>query len=129
MDRDRRRVQGQRQGPHRAGSVGHDHGRARQALQDGEERVNRMARPQLYVAAALLATLAAAPAGAADYAGPLVDAHSHVPNATAIDAYVAAMKRHNVTKVILLGVGGAQKDDAAWIAAAVKKYPDRVVAG
>jgi predicted TIM-barrel fold metal-dependent hydrolase len=83
----------------------------------------------LYVAAALAATLTAASAWAADYAGPLIDAHSHVPNATAIDAYVAAMKRHNVSKVILLGVGGVQKDDAAWIAAAVKKYPDRVVAG
>jgi predicted TIM-barrel fold metal-dependent hydrolase len=34
-----------------------------------------------------------------------------------------------VVKVVLLGVGGVQKDDAAWIAAAVKKYPDRVVAG
>ena len=91
--------------------------------------MRHLARPRLYVAAALLAMLAAAPARAADYAGLLVDAHSHVPNATAIDAYVAAMKRHNVTRVILLGVGGAQKDDAAWIAAAVKKYPDRVVAG
>ena len=66
---------------------------------------------------------------AADYTGPLVDAHSHVPNATAIDAYVAAMKRHNVKKVVLLGVGGVQKQDAAWLAAAAKKYPDRVVAG
>jgi predicted TIM-barrel fold metal-dependent hydrolase len=83
----------------------------------------------LYVAAALLATLAAAPALAADYAGPLVDAHSHVPNAAAIDAYVAAMKRHNVGKVILLGVGGVQKDDAAWIAAAARKYPGQVVPG
>lgn len=91
--------------------------------------MTRAARSRLYVAAALLATLAAAPARAADYAGPLVDAHSHVPNATAVDAYVAAMKRHNVTRVILLGVGGVQKDDAAWIAAAAKKYPDRVVAG
>ena len=91
--------------------------------------MTRTARPRLYVAVALLATLAAAPAWAADYAGPLVDAHSHVPNATAIDAYVAAMKRHNVTKVLLLGVGGVQKDDAAWIAAAMKKHPDRVVAG
>ena len=87
------------------------------------------ARSRLYVALALVATLAAAPARAADYAGPLVDAHSHVPNAAAIDAYVAAMKRHNVTKVILLGVGGVQKDDAAWIAAAVKKHPGQVVAG
>jgi predicted TIM-barrel fold metal-dependent hydrolase len=77
----------------------------------------------------LVALGAAGPARAADYAGPLIDAHAHVPNATAIDAYVAAMKRHNVVKVVLLGVGGVQKDDAAWIAAAVKKYPDRVVAG
>jgi predicted TIM-barrel fold metal-dependent hydrolase len=52
-----------------------------------------------------------------------------VPNATAIDAYVAAMKRHNVVKVVLLGVGGLQKDDTAWLTAASKKYPDRVVAG
>jgi predicted TIM-barrel fold metal-dependent hydrolase len=67
------------------------------------------------------------PALAADYTGRLVDAHSHVPNATAIDAYVAAMKRHDVSKVLLLGVGGVQKDDVAWIAAAAKKHPDRVV--
>ena len=87
------------------------------------------ARSGLYVAAVMLATLAGAPALAADYAGPLVDAHSHVPNATAIDAYVAAMKRHNVSKVILLGVGGVQKDDAAWIAAAAKKYPGQVIPG
>jgi len=66
-------------------------------------------------------------AAAADYAGPIIDAHSHVPNATAIDAYVTAMKRHNVTKVVLLGVGGVQKDDVAWIAAAAKKYPGVVV--
>jgi predicted TIM-barrel fold metal-dependent hydrolase len=79
---------------------------------------------------ALLAALAAAgPARAADYTGPIIDAHSHVPNGTAIDAYVAAMKRHNVVKVVLLGVGGVQKDDAAWIAAAAKKYPDLVVMG
>jgi predicted TIM-barrel fold metal-dependent hydrolase len=71
----------------------------------------------------------AAPATAADYTGPLIDAHSHVANATAIDAYVAAMKRHNVKKVVLLGVGGVQKQDPAWLAAAAKKYPDRVVAG
>ena len=66
---------------------------------------------------------------AADYQGPIVDAHSHVPNATAIDAYVAAMKKHNVTRVVLLGVGGVQKDDAAWIAAAAKKYPGVVIPG
>ena len=73
--------------------------------------------------------LAAAPAGSAEYGGPLIDAHSHVPNATTIDAYVAAMKRHNVLKVVLLGVGGLQKEDTAWLTAASKKYPDRVVAG
>jgi predicted TIM-barrel fold metal-dependent hydrolase len=78
----------------------------------------------------LLAVLAlATPARAADYAGPLVDAHGHVPNATAIDAYAAAMKRHNVVAVVLLGVGGVQKDDAAWIAAAARKHPGRVVIG
>jgi predicted TIM-barrel fold metal-dependent hydrolase len=52
-----------------------------------------------------------------------------VPSATAIDAYVAAMKRHNVAKVVLLGVGGVQKDDVAWLAAAARKHPDRVVIG
>jgi predicted TIM-barrel fold metal-dependent hydrolase len=76
---------------------------------------------------ALLTT--AAPAAAAEYTGPIIDAHSHVPNATAIDTYVAAMKRHNVVKVVLLGVGAVQKDDAAWIAAAVAKYPALVVPG
>jgi len=65
----------------------------------------------------------------AEYAGPLIDAHSHLSNAGAIDAYVEAMKRHNVTRVVLLGVGGVQKDDAEWIAAAARKYPDRVIAG
>jgi predicted TIM-barrel fold metal-dependent hydrolase len=80
--------------------------------------------------AVLFAALAAAgPARAADYTGPLVDAHSHLPNAAAIDAYAAAMKRHKVTKVVLLGVGGVQKDDAAWLAAAAKKYPDLVAVG
>lgn len=89
------------------------------ALFDGSRRASAIA------AFAALSCLAAA-ASAADYAGPLVDAHSHVPGATAIDAYVDAMKRHDVRRVILLGVGGAQKDDAAWIAAAARKYPDRV---
>ncbi len=81
--------------------------------------------------AALLVSLwlAGAPAWSGDYGGPLIDAHSHLPNATAIDAYVAAMKRHNVLKVVLLGVGGLQKEDTAWLTAASKKYPDRVVAG
>jgi predicted TIM-barrel fold metal-dependent hydrolase len=72
--------------------------------------------------------LAAAPvAGAADYTGPLIDAHSHVPNGRAIDAYAAAAKRNNVSKVVLLGVGGVQKDDAAWITAAAQKHPELVI--
>jgi predicted TIM-barrel fold metal-dependent hydrolase len=70
-----------------------------------------------------------APSWAADYNGPLIDAHSHLPNSTAIDAYVAAMKRHNVLKVVLLGAGGLQKDDTAWLTAASRKYPERVIAG
>ena len=69
------------------------------------------------------------PAGAAEYTGPLIDAHSHLSSATAVDAYVAAMKRHDIRRVILLGVGGVQKDDPAWIAAAARKYPDRVTPG
>jgi predicted TIM-barrel fold metal-dependent hydrolase len=72
---------------------------------------------------------ASVPVWGADYRGPLIDAHSHVSSAAAIDAYVTAMKRHNVLKVVLLGVGGLQKDDTAWLTAAAKKYPDRVVAG
>ena len=76
-----------------------------------------------------LVLLLVSPAVAAEYQGPIVDAHSHVPNAGAIDAYVAAMKKHNITRVVLLGVGGVQKDDAAWIAAAAKKYPALVVPG
>ncbi len=86
--------------------------------------------PRSAIRALLVAALVAAAAPAdAEYAGPIVDAHSHVPNATAVDAYVAAMKRHKIVKVVLLGVGGVQKDDAAWIAAAARKYPDLVVAG
>jgi predicted TIM-barrel fold metal-dependent hydrolase len=83
-----------------------------------------MTRVMLFLLLALAST-----ASAADYGGPLIDAHSHLPNSTAIDAYVAAMKRHNVTKVVLLGVGGLQKDDTIWLTAASKKYPDRVIAG
>src|SRR6185503_2354694 len=62
-------------------------------------------------------------------AGPIIDAHSHLSKPSQIDAYVEAMKRHQVTKVVLLGVGGVQKDDLAWIHAAIKKHPTRVVAG
>jgi predicted TIM-barrel fold metal-dependent hydrolase len=79
------------------------------------------------VAIGITILLVAMPAAAPDYSGPLIDAHSHVPDARAIDAYVAAMKRHNVSKVLLLGVGGVQKNDPALIAAAVKKYPDQVI--
>jgi predicted TIM-barrel fold metal-dependent hydrolase len=83
----------------------------------------------LLVALLLAALATAAPARAADYAGPLVDAHSHVPPGGVYDAYAEAMRRHNVIRVVLLGVGGVQKDDAAWIAAAARKFPDRVVLG
>src|SRR2546422_4293225 len=87
-------------------------------------------RASLFIGSLVLGMLlTAGPVWGADYGGPLIDAHSHLPNATAIDAYVAAMKRHNVVKVVLLGVGGLQKDDTAWLTAASKKYPDRVVAG
>jgi predicted TIM-barrel fold metal-dependent hydrolase len=77
----------------------------------------------------LAALFLCAPAQAAEYKGRIVDAHSHVSSATAIDAYVAAMKRHNVTNVVLLGVGAVQKDDEAWIAAAAKRYPGVVIPG
>lgn len=73
--------------------------------------------------------IAIAPAAAADYTGPLIDAHGHVPSATAIDAYAEAAQRHDVKKVALLGVGGVQKQDAEWIAAAARKYPSLVVPG
>lgn len=79
--------------------------------------------------AALVIFALAYQADAGEYTGPLIDAHSHVPNAVAIDAYVEAMKRHNVDKVVLLGVGGLQKDDATWLSAAARKYPDRVIPG
>ena len=66
--------------------------------------------------------------GAAEpYAGPLVDAHSHLPNLQVLDALIAAMDRHQVARVALLGVGGVQKDDAAWIETAARRFPDRVI--
>ena len=83
----------------------------------------------LALASLLVLALAASPADAGDYTGPIIDAHSHLPSATAVDGYVAAMKRHNITRVVLLGVGAVQKDDQAWIAAAAKKYPGIVVPG
>ena len=69
----------------------------------------------------------AAAAAQAPYQGPLIDAHSHLPNLQVLDAYVAAMKRHNVGKVLLLGVGGLQKQDVEWMTAAAKRHPDRVI--
>lgn len=63
------------------------------------------------------------------YQGPLIDAHSHLPNLRVLDAYVEAMKRNNVSKVLLLGVGGVQREDAEWIAAAAKRYPERILEG
>jgi predicted TIM-barrel fold metal-dependent hydrolase len=74
---------------------------------------------------AVLATVSTA----ADYRGPIIDAHSHLPNPTAIEAYVEAMKRHNFVKVVLLGAGGVQKHDRAWIAEAARKHPTRVIPG
>jgi predicted TIM-barrel fold metal-dependent hydrolase len=68
-------------------------------------------------------------AGEAPYRGPLIDAHSHLPNLQVLDTYVEAMKRHNVAKVVLLGVGGVQKQDVEWIAAAAKRHPDRILQG
>jgi len=79
--------------------------------------------------ALLLPCAAPSAAGQAPYGGPLIDAHSHLPNPQVLDAYVAAMKRHNVGKVVLLGVGGLQKQDVEWIAAGAKRYPDRIIQG
>lgn len=80
--------------------------------------------------ALLVAAVGALPApAAAEYTGPLIDAHSHLPGPKAIEAYAAAARRHNVSRVVLLGVGGVQKNDSAWIAAAARKYPDLVVVG
>lgn len=98
-------------------------------ISDGMGSSRNVGGPARLVLLALLAVSLATPARAADYAGRLIDAHGHLPNAQAIDAYVAAMKRHDIAKVVLLGVGGVQKEDASWIAAAVRKYPDRVIAG
>lgn len=80
---------------------------------------------------ALLASLAVLVPGAAaaQYRGPIIDAHSHLPNLQVLENYIQAMARHNVQKVLLLGVGGVQKQDAEWISAAAKKYPDKVLRG
>jgi len=80
-----------------------------------------MRRAAAIASAALLILTVCGPVAAVDYySGPLIDAHAHLPNATAIDAYVAAMRRHNVTRVLLLGVGGVQPDEQEWIDAALQ---------
>ena len=65
---------------------------------------------------------------AAPYTGPLIDAHSHLHAPEAIEPLVAAMDRHRIARVALLGVGGVQKDDRAWITRAAERHPDRVIA-
>lgn len=65
---------------------------------------------------------------AAPYAGPLIDAHSHLNGPEAIEPLVLAMDRHRIARVAILGVGGVQKDDPAWISRAAERHPDRVVA-
>jgi predicted TIM-barrel fold metal-dependent hydrolase len=66
---------------------------------------------------------------AGPYTGPLIDAHSHLPGPKVIDAFVDAMRENNVSRVIMLGVGGLQKEDPAWITAAARKYQRSVVPG
>lgn len=61
------------------------------------------------------------------YEGPMIDAHAHLPNGEAIDALIAAMKRHNISKVALLGVGAVQPQDLSWIGSAAKSYPEGVI--
>jgi predicted TIM-barrel fold metal-dependent hydrolase len=65
--------------------------------------------------------------GAAAYTGPLIDAHSHLPGPDAAQPLVAAMDRHGIGRVALLGVGGVQKEDATWIPDAARRFPDRVL--
>lgn len=79
---------------------------------------------------ALALGLLPAPAwgGGPAYTGPLIDAHSHLHGPEALEPLIAAMDRHAIGRVALLGVGGVQKDDAAWIARAAERYPDRVIA-
>jgi Tat protein secretion system quality control protein TatD with DNase activity len=66
-------------------------------------------------------------ARAEEYTGPIIDAHSHLSGPRVIDEYVEAMRQNNVIRVILLGLGGAQKQDPLWIGAAARKYPRSVV--
>jgi predicted TIM-barrel fold metal-dependent hydrolase len=62
------------------------------------------------------------------YAGPLIDAHSHLHGPDAIAPLVAAMDRNRIGRVALLGVGGVQKDDPVWIGRAAERHPERVIA-
>lgn len=64
---------------------------------------------------------------AQSYQGPLIDAHSHLPSLAALDPLLAAMARHGVERVALLGVGGVQKHDLEWIETAAKRHPERVL--
>jgi predicted TIM-barrel fold metal-dependent hydrolase len=89
--------------------------------------VRRRGLAWLCVLALLSPAGASVAAAAGPYTGPLIDAHSHLPNPGALSTLLAAMDRHGVTRVALLGVGGVQKDDLAWIEAAVKQHPDRVI--
>ncbi len=73
--------------------------------------------------------LTGSPRAQGGYTAPIVDIHSHLSGPKVIDAYVDAMRENNVTRVILLGLGGVQKDDAAWIGAAARKYMRSVVPG
>jgi predicted TIM-barrel fold metal-dependent hydrolase len=61
------------------------------------------------------------------YAGPLIDAHSHLYGPDAIEPLFAAMERHRIERVALLGVGGVQKDDRSWIGRAAERHRDRVI--
>lgn len=80
------------------------------------------------LASVLLAfALTSSVAAAEPYRGPVIDAHSHLPNPQALEPLLAAMDRHRITRVALLGVGGVQKDDLAWIEAAARKHPERVI--
>ncbi|MGH7264892.1 MAG: amidohydrolase family protein [Candidatus Rokuibacteriota bacterium] len=84
-------------------------------------------RRRLFLGGLLLLVSGPPASAAAPYAGPLIDAHSHLPGLQALDALVAAMDRHRIARVALLGVGGVQKDDLAWIEAAARRFPDRVI--
>ncbi len=79
--------------------------------------------------AGVIALLLWAGPAVAQYRGPVVDAHSHLPNLQLLDTYIQAMARHKIQKVLFLGVGGVQKKDAQWIPAAATKHPAEVLQG